>query len=53
MSSTGKCLANVPSTLLTDPFAVFTNESLPGLFYSADDQCKAKYDSGASFCQVV
>ena len=41
VSTQALCLVNNPSTIITDSFTMFTNNSLPGQFYTANDQCIA------------
>ena len=44
--SSANCLTNIPPN---QPYDLYEN---PGLFWTADDQCKMFYGPTASFCHV-
>lgn len=44
------CLTNIVSSEPTD---YLTNNTLPGQFFTANDQCQMIYGSNGSFCQVI
>jgi len=44
-------LANVPTT--TPVEVSWVGNTFPGQIWTADDQCKMIYGSGASFCPVL
>ena len=50
LSSRGRCLSNQPIDMPIETTVV--NNSLPGLSWSLDDQCKMRHGPNASFCRV-
>ncbi len=51
MSPDSICLINSKNSDLSDEYLL--NETLPGQYFTANDQCQMVYGLNASLCQVV